>query len=129
MGLVLIIEDEKPLRDILRLTLEGIGHTVIEAAQGPSGLALFHRHSPDLVITDVIMPEQSGIEVVAVLRSVNPDLPIIAMSGGGRARVLDLLDIAHKVGATVILSKPFRKRELVDAVDGLIGRPSRATLP
>lgn len=126
MALILVIDDEQALRDIIRQILEGVGHRVIEARHGGEGLLKFQQQAPALVISDIIMPEQNGVEMVARLRAERPDVPIIAISGGGRARMLDLLDVAKDAGATMTLTKPFRKDELLAAVDHLVDRPPSA---
>lgn len=124
MAVILVVDDEKPLRDLIRRVLEGLGHSVIEAPDGKTGLALFWNNLPALVICDIIMPQQNGVEMVVRLRTENTTVPIIAISGGGRARILDLLEVAKEAGVNTVLPKPFRKEELVMAVDHFIRRPS-----
>lgn len=110
---ILIIDDNVQLRRTLVRTLKAAGHDVHEAADGVKGLKLFEELRPDLIITDIVMPEQEGIETIRLLRQRAPNLPIIAISGGGR---LDYLGFARELGATATLPKPFGSEELLAAV-------------
>ena len=84
MARILLIDDDDSVRRALRLTLTEFGHTVIEARDGQEGLKLFPQANADLVITDIVMPEKDGIEVLIELRKKQPPVNIIAISGGGR---------------------------------------------
>lgn len=115
MALVLVIDDETAMRRMLRKLLEGAGHTVVEAYDGERGLHLFRETSPDLVITDIFMPNKEGVETIREMRELKPNVKILAVSGGNMGE-LDLLAIVSKLGATQVLSKPFREHELLVAV-------------
>ena len=93
----------------------------VEAEDGAAALALFRVQPFNLVITDIIMPEMEGIEIITTMKREQPNIRILAMSGGGRARVMDFLAVAGKAGADATLEKPFRKSELLDRVAGLLG--------
>lgn len=121
MALVLVIDDELPIRQLLKRTLQGAGHEVIEAADGNAGCRLAAERRPDLCVTDVLMPDKEGIETIHDLRRSNANIKIIAISGGGRARIMTFLEIAQAVGADAVLSKPFRPGELLAAVDRVLG--------
>ncbi|MEO5957891.1 MAG: response regulator [Opitutaceae bacterium] len=84
MARILLIDDDDDVRTVLRLTLIHFGHTVIEARNGREGLELFAEARPELVITDIVMPEKEGLEVIIELRAHRPPVKIIAISGGGR---------------------------------------------
>ncbi len=113
---------------MLRQMLEQDGHEVSEAANGAHGLEIYEQDSPDLIITDIIMPEHEGVETIIALHRSAPNLPIIAISGGGRFSAEDYLSMAKKLGAQQALSKPFRRSELLTAVrDCLDEPPSRLT--
>jgi len=116
---ILVIDDEAAICTSVqeRLTMEG--YKVWTAPNGRKGLRLYHDHSFDLVITDVLMPELDGLEVVRTLRRLNTALPIIAMSGGGK-RDLDFLVEAVEFGATRTISKPFSLNEFVAMVHDLL---------
>lgn len=120
MSAILVADDQKGIRDILRKVLIEAGHDVAEAEDGAAALALFRARTFDLVVTDIIMPEMEGIEIIATMKREQPDIKILAMSGGGRARVMDFLVVAKKAGADAILEKPFRKNELLDRVAELL---------
>jgi two-component system, chemotaxis family, chemotaxis protein CheY len=111
---VLVIDDEAAIRALFSAVLRGAGHDVYEAGDGRAGLTLYHQHHPELVITDIIMPNQEGIETIRMLHRENPDVKIIAVSGGGRIGDLDFLRIAREFGAVATLAKPFRKQQLLD---------------
>ncbi len=120
---ILVIDDEADICAFLqeRLTLEG--YQVQTALNGRKGLQLYDDHQVDLVITDVLMPEVDGLEVVRTLRRLNATLPIVAMSGG-KHRGLDFLVEAEEFGATHIVSKPFCLDEMVALVKELFNSPS-----
>ena len=110
---VLLIEDNDLARRAIRVTLERAGCAVTCAEDGRRGLAAFQKSRPDLVITDIIMPEKEGFETIRAMRSVWPDGPIIAISGGGRIGDADLLQMARLLGADAALQKPFEGDELL----------------
>jgi CheY-like chemotaxis protein len=120
MARILLIDDDDDMRTMLGLTLTHFGHTVIEAQNGKQGLAIFAQANADLVMTDMVMPEKEGIEVVIELRKNNPDLKIIAMSGGGRGSGTGYLLAAKGLGANKVLAKPFSNEELNAAIGELL---------
>ena len=123
MARILLIEDNDFLRAMLRETLELAGHTVIEARNGAEGLDLFRQAGADLVITDMVMPDKDGLEVVRVLREQVSPVNIIAISGAGNSAE-DYLDRAYRMGVKV-LRKPFPLAALIAAVGELL--PGRGT--
>lgn len=123
MAKILVIDDEALLTRSLGVILTKAGHTVVTADNGKAGLETFAREKPDLVITDIIMPVMEGIEAIQELRARDPNLPIIAVSGGGRTKNLEFLRIAEKLGANAALGKPFSKDQLLEAVGKCLGAP------
>lgn len=121
MALILIIDDDDALRATMRKILERAGHEVRDAADGDRGLKIFREEGPDLVITDIIMPEKEGIETIQELREEDPELPILAVSGGGRADPSEPLTDAMLLGADETLAKPFGVDELREMVERLLG--------
>ena len=113
---ILVIDDEEPVRDLLRQMLEKEGYGVEEAPNGVAGMKLLRDHLADLVITDLFMPEKEGIETMMEVRKCFPQVKIIAMSGGGRTGTLDFLPMAESFGAQRTLAKPFERKELLEAV-------------
>ncbi|MCP4686987.1 MAG: response regulator [Desulfobacterales bacterium] len=122
MASILIIDDEPQIRLMLSMKLESHGYDVKEADDGRSGLKLFRENPTDLIITDLIMPEKEGIETISEVKSEFPDVKIIAISGGGRFGPDGYLDIAKGIGAERTFSKPIELKELLKAVEELIGR-------
>ena len=116
MARILIIDDEDELRSMLRQMLEPAGHQVTEAVNGAEGIQLYEQDAHDLIITDIIMPEKEGVETIIALRRADPDLPIIAISGGGRLDATDFLTMTKNLGARRTLSKPFRRDQFLEAV-------------
>lgn len=117
MTTILVIEDDSEYRTMLRDMLELAGYRVIEADDGDIGMRLFREKKPDLTITDLIMPNKEGIELIMELRSEFPDAKIIAISGGGRADPDIFLEVAKNLGAQCALRKPFEREKLLEAVE------------
>lgn len=115
MARILVIDDERELRGVVVRFLVADGHEVVAAANGREGLQAVRREVPNLVLTDIIMPEQEGVETIIALRREFPDLPIIAMSGGS-AGSGSFLKAALRLGARRTLEKPFGRVELLTAV-------------
>jgi CheY-like chemotaxis protein len=122
MAKILIIDDDKMVRTLISRMLSRGGHDVIEAADGAFGVELFQRHSPSLVITDLLMPEKEGFETIRELKGRAPHVPIVAISGRG----LPYLSMARKLGADQTLAKPFREGDLLAAVEKLLPSPGRS---
>ena len=120
MAQILLIDDDTPLRAIMREALAHFGHTVIEASNGSEGLELFKKSAVDLVITDIIMPEKEGLEVLMELRKQPNPVKVIAISGGGSTGKVEYLHIAKLMGASSVLSKPFSVFALIAAVNDLL---------
>ncbi|MES2572712.1 MAG: response regulator [Verrucomicrobiota bacterium] len=116
MARILLIEDDNQLRPLLFGMLQVAGHEVVQASNGKEGLHAFNEWEPEIVITDLMMPEKDGLEIIMELRRKYPKLQIIAMSGGIELTKLNLLPVAQKLGAVRTLAKPFRPRQLLEAV-------------
>jgi len=120
MANICLIEDTRMIRETLKRILEKIGHNVEAACDGREGLALFDSMKFDLVITDIIMPEVEGIEVLRTVKSKSPETRVIAMSGGGRVGNMNFLKLAESLGADAILYKPVTKKEFMVALDSCL---------
>jgi two-component system, chemotaxis family, chemotaxis protein CheY len=116
MESILLIDDDEALRVALRLALKRAGYKVIVAGDGKEGLRIFRRVRPVLVITDIVMDGQEGIETIHALRREAPDVKIIAMSGGGSTKDTTYLDAAMCLGAQRTLEKPFDLQRLLTIV-------------
>jgi len=119
---ILIADDEPGVRSYIRAVLERSGHEVIEAAEGKQALHSALRDPVDLVITDLVMPEQEGIETIRALRREAPGIAIIAISGafGGQ-----FLKVAQAMGANAVLAKPVSANQLMKTVNEVLARPQR----
>lgn len=124
MRRILIIDDDIEFRQMLRQMLERAGYEITEAADGKEGMRLFREAPMDLVITDMLMPEQDGVETVIELRREFADARIIAISGGGAIDSKEYLKMAERFGVTHTFSKPFKREELLSAVRELLGNAS-----
>lgn len=122
MARILIIDDEEPVRVMLRQMLEREGHEVVEAACGDEGLALYRAQPTELVITDILMPRTGGLVAISELRKEFPSARIIAISGGGRDGRLNFLATAKTFPGVLTLRKPFQRAELLQAVAILLPR-------
>lgn len=120
MARILLIDDDNGLRSVLAKALGHAGHEVIQASDGKRGCEIFRVTPFDLVITDLVMPVQEGVETIVQLRRENPQVPIIAISGGLTNSAL-YLNMAHKIGARKVLGKPFAPSELIAAVNEVLG--------
>lgn len=117
---ILVVDDEELARFTIREILEAQGHEVDEAENGRIGVEKQKATPFDLIITDIIMPEKEGVEMIIDLRELYPDLKIIAISGGGRTRNLDFLKLSERFGAGKILAKPFTEGQLLGAINELM---------
>ena len=120
MALILIIDDDKHIRDLLRKVLEGAGYSVADAPNGRIAMRMWREKPADLIITDILMPEQDGLEFIRELRRDVPHAKIIALSGGSQKINLDTLDIAKRFGAVSTLNKPFEIKQLLETVRSVI---------
>lgn len=116
MSKILVIDDDPTVCQTICRILGRKGYDVVLAHDGRYGLKLFESEQPDLVITDIIMPEREGIETIRAIHKLCPKAKIIAISGGGRVGNVDFLTLAAKLGAREIIAKPFEPGELTSSV-------------
>ncbi|MDB5421739.1 MAG: response regulator receiver protein [Brevundimonas sp.] len=117
---VLVIEDDRQLLLAMTEVFTRAGARVVMAANGAEGLRYFMAESPDVVVTDIIMPEREGIETILAMKAARPEAPILAVSGGGQTPPRQFLTLAKALGADAVLAKPFRAQQLLDATRQLI---------
>ncbi|NOX79753.1 MAG: response regulator [Deltaproteobacteria bacterium] len=120
---VLIVDDDEQIRALLQEVMEWAGFDVAVAENGRVAMRLQGQQPADLVITDLIMPEQEGLETITSLKKIYKDIKIIAISGGGRIGPEAYLPAALELGADRIFSKPFDVQEIVAAVRALLEIP------
>lgn len=116
MPSVLVVDDEDQIRQLIRETLEQAGYDVEEAGNGKQGLERYRARPADLVIMDILMPDQDGLESIMTLRREFPASRVIAITGGSdMIGILNFLDVAKMLGARRTLQKPFDMQTLLDA--------------
>lgn len=122
MTRILVIDDDEKIRTILRRFLEGKGYGVACAVDGAEGLKLLEAETPSLVITDIMMPNTDGLEVVLSMRAKYPDIPVIAISGGMQSIPMDFLPMVKKYGAVKIFYKPVELDVLLEGIHEMLGQ-------
>jgi DNA-binding response OmpR family regulator len=123
---LLIAEDEPEMRDLLRKVLEKEGYRVSVAADGREALALILRESFDLIVTDMLMPYDGGLELLAAVRRSHLALPVIIVTAFGD---WDTYSRALELGAAAFINKPLRMSELIAAVHSALAKRSAAASP
>lgn len=113
---VLLVEDDDQVRMLLKTNLISAGYEVSEAPNGAGAGAMYKQRRPDLVVTDVLMPDKDGLELIMELRRTDPSVRILAISGGGKTDSESHLKIAQKLGAKQTLAKPFGNDAFLEAV-------------
>ena len=123
MPRILIIDDDAAVRTTVRVLLERAGYEIIEAGDGREGSRMLD--GVDLVITDLLMPEVDGVDLLGMIRREGRSVPVIAMSGGGKVDSKSYLDVAKALGAFATIAKPFDLEHLLSTVrDALSSRGS-----
>jgi len=118
---ILLIDDGDLLREAIGELLESNGYVVVSAGAGDAGLAMFRAAAPDLVITDLTMPEPNGLDIVRILSKEVPRPRVMVISGGAeRLDSLSSLRRAQAIGADKILEKPFRAKRLLEMVNAIL---------
>ena len=121
---ILLVEDDDLFAGMVDKMLVRAGYNLIRASDGRKAMRAYNPHTVDLVLTDLVMPDMEGIELICELRRLHPGVKIIAMSGGGRNRPETLLQPARLLGAVCTLEKPFSNQQLLNALDSTLGRTS-----
>jgi CheY-like chemotaxis protein len=120
MAKILVIDDDPHCVSLLKAVFEQSGHTVFSATNGRSGLQAACTEAFDLIITDVLMPEKDGLELIIELKKHKPDVKVIAISGGGVLQFQDCLKMAKLFGAQQVLEKPFDIKKMLEVANDLI---------
>jgi CheY-like chemotaxis protein len=126
MATFLIVDDDPIVLAMVGEVLDSAGHAAVSASDGDKALDLLSALKCDLVILDLLMPNRDGLETISQIRHLYPDLPILAISGGGSGR-LNLLPVAQALGAHDTLSKPVRREALLSKIDRLLANASTTT--
>lgn len=120
MARIVVIDDQEPIRRIIRRALEKENHEVLEAEDGEAGIRFLEGQTVDVVITDIFMPGLDGIQTLREIRKRYPAIKVIAMSGGDSSGLLDLRRDAELLGAVTSLKKPFTARDVVELVRSVL---------
>jgi CheY-like chemotaxis protein len=121
MASILLVDDDEQFRTMLSVVLRRAGYEVRVAIDGIEACNFYRSHPTDLIITDLIMPEKEGLEMIRELRKDYPQAKIIAMSGGGRTGTMNCLEVARAFGAQQVLEKPFPHQEILEAIRRVLG--------
>ncbi len=117
---ILLVEDDNDLREMLKASFIRRKYTVIEAENGKDAISHFKPLITDILVTDLIMPDEDGLKVIIKLKELKPTLKIIAISGGGKAGPGSYLNLAKALGADAIFSKPFSVNDLISKIEELL---------
>lgn len=123
MKKILIIDDDPAIQEVFGQFLGGAGYEVQQAENGKTGMRMMQEQRPDLIITDIMMPEMDGLEILMSISKKHDDMPIIAISGGMRALPINFLREAKAIGAKHVFEKPVPLKVLLGAVEECIGKP------
>lgn len=124
---ILIVEDDKAMAETTAAFLESEGYRVLRAVEGAQGLRLARKEKPDLILLDVMLPVQSGLEICKALRAADDPTPVIFVSGQKKAEIDKVLGL--ELGADDYITKPFSPRELLARVRAVLRRGVRAAAP
>lgn len=118
---ILLVDDDPIVRKSIRISLNNPNFDVTDASDGRNALAAANAKQFDLVITDLLMPNSDGLELIRNLRAKIPSVKILAISGGGKVVPGFYLNLAEKLGADATLEKPFKPQDLLNAIATLTG--------
>jgi CheY-like chemotaxis protein len=119
---LLIIDDDIIMREIIKDSLTDYPIHVDEASNGVEGIKKIRENRYDVVLTDIIMPEKEGLELIMELKSVPGNIKIIATTSGGSVTADEYLEMAKGLGADAVLAKPFSETKLVEIINELTGK-------
>lgn len=120
MGKIMVVDDDIGIKKLLENAFLKVGYEVSAFTSGKDAINKFKNDPHDVLITDIIMPEKDGIETIIEIKKIEPNIKIIAISGGGRIKADDYLNIVKKLGVDYTFSKPFSIKEILEAVNNLL---------
>lgn len=120
MAKILLVEDDDLVRDMLMQVLQRASHEVICVTNGEEATEYLKTNTPNIMVTDIIMPKKSGITLISEVKNKHPNLDVIAISGGGRLDPTGYLDLSESLGASVSFEKPIDNTALLMAIDLLL---------
>jgi CheY-like chemotaxis protein len=124
MAVILVVDDLKKLRSVIAAILQSVGHQVVTAADSNEALKILGERPVDLLVTDILMPEKDGAELIAELRDRGDQRPIIAVSAGGEGVTRSEALFMPKKFADLVLEKPFSRDALINAINSLLDKPT-----
>lgn len=119
MAKILVIDDDPRIAELLLQILKSEKHDVIKALDGCEAEKKFKEFKPEIVITDIVMPEKEGTELIMLFKKMVPGIKIIAISGGGIIGPKSYLEVAKKIGANYTFTKPFNIDDIIKAINDL----------
>ena len=125
---MLIIDDDPALLRLMSMAFKAAGYSTVVADNGRKGVRMAGAHRPDLVVTDIVMPDLEGIGAIRAIKGAARPPKVIAISGAGRGRGTDYLSWAKHLGADDVLAKPFRMSELMKMSKSVIASNSNSTI-
>lgn len=124
MTKILVIDDDALVVATIKSVLKRKAYDVVCTSSGREAVALVQKDDFDLAICDMIMPDMEGLETITHLKKMRPQLPVVAMSGGGRTKTMDFLRLAESIGAADSLRKPFSGEDIVKVVERCLALPA-----
>ena len=118
MALAVVIDDDAQVRCLIAMMLKRAGYEVAQAKDGGEGIELCTALDPEVIVTDIFMPRQDGIDVLREVKARAKQPRVVAISGGSPRLQLDFLNVAEKMGADAVVQKPFTPAQLLQAVTG-----------
>jgi two-component system, OmpR family, response regulator CpxR len=118
MALAVVIDDDAQVRCLVAMMLKRAGYEVAQAKDGEEGIELCTSLDPEVIVTDIFMPRQDGIDVLREVKTRAKQPRVVAISGGSPRLQLDFLNVAEKIGADAVVQKPFTPSQLLQAVTG-----------
>jgi len=128
LALILLVDDDPQMLNLLSDIIELDGHVAVMAEDGEQALNVFEHQKPDLVITDLLMPNKEGLEFISEIREIFPELKIIAYSGGGSGNPENYLEFARGMGADRVFSKPMPLASLREEIKILLNENNDQSL-
>lgn len=127
MANILVVEDDTLVSDMLSQMLTRANHQVRTACDGEDAVNILKDFVPDLMVTDILMPKKSGTTLIAEVKESNPEMEIIAISGGGRSDPIGYLDLSEELGAAISFAKPVDNDALLMTIDLLLADKESAS--
>tara|TARA_B100001971_G_C17997368_1_gene435450 strand:- start:188 stop:598 length:411 start_codon:yes stop_codon:yes gene_type:complete len=117
---ILVIDDDELVKNMISSVLRKNNFEVVSASNGVEGVNVAKKVEPNIVLTDMLMPDKEGVETIIEVKQALPEVKVIAMSGGGQEKNMTFLQMAKKVGADCVLQKPFKPSDLVSMIKEMV---------